>query len=52
MDTLSGAVERITYYNAENGYTALHLKPDTHLGTVSPTNLYSIRKGSLPLIVH
>jgi hypothetical protein len=32
MDTLSGAVERITYYNAENRYTALRLRPDTHLG--------------------
>jgi len=28
MDTLSGAVERITYYNAENGYTVLRLRPD------------------------
>ena len=32
MDTLSGAVERITYYNAENGYTVLRLRPDTQLG--------------------
>ena len=32
MDTLSGAVERITYYNPENGYTVLRLRPDTHLG--------------------
>jgi hypothetical protein len=28
MDTLSGAVERITYYNSENGYTVLRLRPD------------------------
>ena len=31
MDSLSGAVERITYYNAENGYTVLRLRPDTKL---------------------
>lgn len=28
MDTLTGAVERITYYNPENGYTVLRLRPD------------------------
>lgn len=27
MDTLEGIVERITYYNEENGYTVLRLKP-------------------------
>ena len=32
MDTLSGSVERITFYNPENGYTVLRLKPDGHLG--------------------
>jgi exodeoxyribonuclease V alpha subunit len=31
MDTLSGAVERITYYNPENGYTVLRLRPDEKL---------------------
>lgn len=28
-DQISGSVERITYYNEENGYTVLRLKPDT-----------------------
>ena len=28
MDTLTGAVERITFFNAENGYTVLRLLPD------------------------
>jgi len=28
MDTLSGSIERITYYNEENGYTVLRLRPD------------------------
>jgi exodeoxyribonuclease V alpha subunit len=28
MDTLTGAVERITYYNPENGYSVLRLRPD------------------------
>ncbi|MFQ5400955.1 MAG: ATP-dependent RecD-like DNA helicase [Anaerolineae bacterium] len=27
-DQISGSVERITYYNEENGYTVLRLKPD------------------------
>lgn len=28
METLSGSVERITFYNPENGYTVLRLRPD------------------------
>jgi exodeoxyribonuclease V alpha subunit len=28
MDTLSGSVERITFYNAENGYSVVRLRPD------------------------
>jgi len=28
MDALSGSVERITYYNSENGYTVLRLRPE------------------------
>lgn len=28
MDTLTGSVERITFYNPENGYTVLRLKPE------------------------
>jgi exodeoxyribonuclease V alpha subunit len=31
MDILNGAVERITYYNPENGYTVLRLRPDVKL---------------------
>ena len=31
MDSLSGAVERITYYDPENGYTVLRLRPDSKL---------------------
>jgi|GEM_PF-6080742 len=31
MDTLFGAMERITFYNPENGYTVLRLRPDAHL---------------------
>jgi exodeoxyribonuclease V alpha subunit len=29
MDSLSGSVERITFYNPENGYTVLRLRPDS-----------------------
>jgi len=32
MDTLSGAVERITFYNPENGYTVLRLRPEHQTG--------------------
>jgi len=28
MDTLSGSVERITYYNPENGYSVVRLRPE------------------------
>ena len=28
MDTLTGSVERITYYNPENGYSVVRLRPD------------------------
>lgn len=28
MDTLTGSLERITYYNPENGYTVARLRPD------------------------
>lgn len=31
MDTLEGSVERITYYNAENGYSVIRLRPDSRL---------------------
>jgi exodeoxyribonuclease V alpha subunit len=31
VDTLSGAVERITFYNSENGYTVLRLRPDSKM---------------------
>ncbi len=26
---ISGSVERVTFYNEENGYTVLRLQPDT-----------------------
>ena len=29
MDTLSGSVERVTFYNSENGYTVLRLRPES-----------------------
>ena len=28
MDLLSGSVERITYYNPENGYSVVRLRPE------------------------
>ena len=32
MDTISGSLERLTYYNPENGYTVLRLRPDRARG--------------------
>src|SRR5215216_2250471 len=32
MDTLTGSVERITFYNPENGYTVLRLRPEHQTG--------------------
>ena len=32
MDTLTGSLERLTYYNPENGYTVLRLRPDRARG--------------------
>jgi exodeoxyribonuclease V alpha subunit len=28
MDSLAGAIERITFYNPENGYSVLRMRPD------------------------
>jgi exodeoxyribonuclease V alpha subunit len=36
MDTLSGSVERITFYNPENGYTVLRLRPEYTKGIHAP----------------
>ncbi len=41
MDTLSGSVERITFYNPENGYTVLRLRPEHQRG------IYAVPKASL-----
>jgi exodeoxyribonuclease V alpha subunit len=32
MDALSGSVERVTFYNPENGYTVLRLRPEQQRG--------------------
>ena len=36
MDMLSGSVERITFYNPENGYTVLRLRPEYTKGIQAP----------------
>jgi len=40
MDALQGSVERITFYNAENGYTVLrlHVPGQPELVTLSATS--------------
>src|ERR1051325_10622685 len=54
MDSLSGAVERITFYNPENGYTVLRLRPDSthgaqpfHSSSLSHEGLITV-VGNLP----
>ncbi len=51
MYSISGSVERITYYNAENGYTVLRLRPDkTKRNPVAGVNLEGLLTviGNLP----
>jgi exodeoxyribonuclease V alpha subunit len=43
MESLSGSVERITYYNPENGYTVLRLRPEQQTG------IHSVPKSGLSL---
>ena len=48
MDKLEGVVERITYYNDENGYTVMRLKPGkVRFGQVGKDGLYTV-VGNLP----
>lgn len=41
IDSLTGSVERITFYNPENGYTVLRLRPDPQKG------IHTVPKSSL-----
>jgi exodeoxyribonuclease V alpha subunit len=50
MDTLSGVVERITYYNPENGYTVLRLHPETKMANRF-TNKSSLNSDGLATVV-
>jgi exodeoxyribonuclease V alpha subunit len=48
MDKLAGSVERITYYNPENGYSVIRLRPErSHSHGVDRTGLATIT-GNLP----
>jgi exodeoxyribonuclease V alpha subunit len=48
MDSLSGSVERITFYNPENGYTVLRLRPDSARGPRSTSDGLTTVVGNLP----
>jgi len=50
MDTLEGIVERITYYNRENGYTVLRLKPSRRAGPLFADQGLVTVVGNLPEI--
>jgi exodeoxyribonuclease V alpha subunit len=48
VDTLSGSVERITFYNSENGYSVIRLRPDrTRTPGVNREGLVTVT-GNLP----
>ncbi len=46
MDLLTGAVERITFHNAENGYTVLRLRPDRRVPGLSREGLVTVASTS------
>ncbi|MBC8506693.1 MAG: ATP-dependent RecD-like DNA helicase [Anaerolineales bacterium] len=47
MESLSGSVERVTYYNAENGYSVVRLRPAKRVSSSSRDGLVTI-VGNLP----
>ncbi len=49
MDTLTGSVERITFYNDENGYTVLRLRPEGRRDNSAPASALS-RDGLVTVI--
>lgn len=48
MDTLTGSVERITYYNPENGYSVVRLRPDHPLKQTASQKDQTTVVGNLP----
>src|SRR5512139_3001046 len=48
METLSGSVERITYYNAENGYSVIRLRPERPSGRAVNREGLVTAVGNLP----
>jgi len=50
-DTLSGTVERITYFNQENGYTVLQLAPDQAMVPGLSKDGLVTAVGSLPEVI-
>ncbi|MEK6221790.1 MAG: ATP-dependent RecD-like DNA helicase [Chloroflexota bacterium] len=48
MDSLSGSVERITYYNEENGYSVVRLRPDKSKGIGESKDGLVTVTGNLP----
>jgi len=48
MDTLRGSVERVTYYNPENGYSVLRVRPETRRATGINRDGLATVTGNLP----
>jgi exodeoxyribonuclease V alpha subunit len=51
MEALSGSVERITYYNPENGYTVLRLRPDQKIHTGRNQRVPGLSRDGLATVV-
>jgi len=49
MESLSGSVERITYYNAENGYSVVRIRPSGRFPAANREGLVTI-VGNLPVL--
>lgn len=51
METLTGSVERITYYNEENGYSVIRLRPDRHISIGLDREGLATVTGNLPQLI-
>ena len=50
MEKIAGSIERVTYYNSENGYSVLRIKPDTDLKTKYKKKGVITAVGNLPAL--
>jgi exodeoxyribonuclease V alpha subunit len=48
MEKISGSIERVTYYNPDNGYSVLKIKPDMPVKTENKSRGVVTVVGNLP----